>query len=345
MRPYLATARRYWVLLAIVLALVWGAGLVAGSTEYSSTYSSVATIWVHRAPQDLGAANPDEPNLPLLQTSASQQADLLSQLLQTKSFVRDVARRTSVWPSIEAQTDDSAALEAISKRFKVQALGTNLISVSYAARDPGIARDMVVAALAVRGERVAAAGVAATTAVSTLYQKELDLAQTRAIAAQQAVDKFSADHSGDLSALDAEQWARLRLTLDLANVRVMDLRNRIDQSALAPAILDMTGLEFQVVDEPLEESSPRGGTRPALALVGVAFAAGLALVALLVAIGALLVDHVAGPADLIRLEPATLFGTVPRMTRAKGAASRDLRAMLAAVAFADGRPDVEVRGR
>ena len=340
MRPYLATARRYWWVLVMVLAIIWGAGLVAGYVEYASTYSSEATVWVHRAPQDLGAANPDEPNLPLLQTSASQQADLLNQLLQTKSFLRDVVRKTALGPSIEAQTDDGAALDAIAKHFKVQALGTNLISVSYAAHDPRTARDMVVAALAVRGERVAAAGTAATTAVSALYQKELDLAEGKAVAAQQAIDEFNASHSGDLSSTDQEEWARLRLTLDLANVRVMDLRNRIDQAALAPAILDMSGLEFQVVDEPREEGAPHGGTRPALTLAGVAFIAGLALAALLVAIGTVLVDHVAGPADLVRLEPARLFATVPRVARA-GGTSRDLRAMLAAVAFADGRPDAE----
>src|SRR5204863_68291 len=83
------------------LAIIWGAGLVAGYVEYASTYSSEATVWVHRAPQDLGAANPDEPNLPLLQTSASQQADLLNQLLQTKGFLRDVVRKTALGPSIE----------------------------------------------------------------------------------------------------------------------------------------------------------------------------------------------------------------------------------------------------
>jgi uncharacterized protein involved in exopolysaccharide biosynthesis len=341
MRPYLATARRYWWVLLMVLTLIWGAGLVAGYAEYSSTYSSEATVWVHRAPQDLGAANPDEPNMPLLQTSASQQADLLNQLLQTKSFLRDVVRRTSLWPAIEAQANDAAALEAIGKHFKVQALGTNLISVSYAARDPRTARDMVVAALAVRGERVAAAGIAATTAVSALYQKQLGLAEAKAVAAQRAVDEFNANHSGELSALDSEEWARVRLTLDLANVRVMDLRNRIDQSALAPAILAMSGLEFQVVDEPREESSPHGGTKPALMLAGVAFIAGIALVALLVVIGTFLVDHIAEPADLVRLEPASLFGTVPRVARARGGASRDLRATLAALAFADARPDTE----
>src|SRR5207237_252926 len=84
----------------------------------------------------------------------------------------------------------------------------------------------------------------------------------KAVAAQQAIDEFNASHSGDLNSTDQEEWARLRLTLDLANVRVMDLRNRIDQAALAPAILDMSGLEFQVVDEPREAGAPHGGPRP-----------------------------------------------------------------------------------
>src|SRR5204863_68294 len=91
--------------------------------------------------------------------------------------------------------------------------------------------------------------------------------------------------------------------------RPKDRPRTVDRAGLAPPILDRSGLEFQVVDEPREEGAPHGGTRPALTLAGVAFIAGLALAALLVAIGTVLVDHVAGPADLVRLGPARLFAT------------------------------------
>jgi hypothetical protein len=118
----------------------------------------------------------------------------------------------------------------------------------------------------------------------------------------------------------------------------MDLKNRIDQAALAPAVLEMSGLEFQVMDEPRVETSPRGGTRTAATLAGVAMVAGLALAGLLVFVSTLLRNHIAGPADVARLAPARLFATVPRVAQSKGGHGGELRARLAAIAFS-GRPD------
>ena len=66
-----------------------------------------------------------------------------------------------------------------------------------------------------------------------------------------------------------------------------------------------------------------------------AFAAGLLLVALLVLGGTLSTAQVLGAADIGRLAPATLFGSVPRVATGT-AEGDDLRARLAAIAFDDG---------
>src|SRR5256886_301248 len=96
MQPYLATARAFrWVLVA-TLVLVWGAGLVAAVVEYKSTYQSEATIWAVRAAPALSVTDPDDPNIALIQTAAAQQAEVLKQLLQTRSFLIDVIGRTSL---------------------------------------------------------------------------------------------------------------------------------------------------------------------------------------------------------------------------------------------------------
>jgi len=96
MRPYLATARRYrWLVLTIV-ALIWGAGLASAYVEYTTTFESEATIWVLRASAELTVSSPNDPSAPIIQTAASQQADLLDQLLLTRAFVRDVVVQTSL---------------------------------------------------------------------------------------------------------------------------------------------------------------------------------------------------------------------------------------------------------
>jgi uncharacterized protein involved in exopolysaccharide biosynthesis len=340
MRPYLGIARRYRWLLVAVVALVWGAGLLAAYSKYATTFESQAMIWVQRASPELTITSPDDPNLPVAQTAASQQAELLNQLLQTDSFVRDVIARASLDPAIRTP-EGTRSIDGVRRNFRVRTLGTALLSVSFTANDPHTAAEMVKAALAVRGERVTRARVEATTAVGAFYEKDYELAQTNALNLRKKLDEFDASHKSALSEADLHVQAQLRLALDFAQVRLADLRGRMDRAQLAPALLEISGLEFQVIDAPREESQPTGGGRSAVTLAAVSIAAGGALAALLVVLLTLLSDHIAGPADVSRLAPATLFATVPRVGKAQGSAQagRDLRTTLAAAAFENGHRD------
>jgi hypothetical protein len=319
-----------------ILAIVWGAGLVAGYVEYKSTFEAKATIWVLKAAADLTVSNPDDPSVPLVQTAANQQADLLKQLLTTRSFVMDVIGRTSLRSTLERTANEGALLDDVRKHFKVQTLGPNMLSVTYAGPNPAVAAELVQAALDERRERLTHARVEGTTALGALYQREFEAAQMRVLDAQRRLEEFDIAHKPPLSDLDQHQQAQLRVAFDLAQVRVSDLQGRIDRSVLAPALLEISGMEFQVVDEPRADPTPSGGTKNAVTMALVALASGVALAALLVIAGALLVNHVSGPADVGRLARATLFASVPRVTD-KGLAGADLRTSLAAIAFSDGQ--------
>src|SRR5439155_445134 len=238
---------------------------------------SEATIWVLRASPELATTSPDDPNATVIQTAASQQADLLNQLLQTKEFLRDVVRQTSLRAALAAAPDETKFLAGVQKSFRVQTHGNNLLTVSFAAHDPPLGPEMVNAILAVRADRVAQASTTFTTITNTLYQKQLQVAQAQALDAQRALDEFDASHPGALSDIEQHLKDQLRLTLDYAQIRLGDLRGRINQAALAPAILSVSGMEFQVVDQPQVETSPRGGTRSAAMIGAVAIAAGCAL--------------------------------------------------------------------
>jgi hypothetical protein len=334
-QPYLNSALRYRWFLGLILALVWGSGLVAAYVEYKTTFEARAVVWVLRAAQDLTTTNPSDPFAAMLETAASQQSELLSQLLQTRSVIQDVVDRTSLRPALSSDSDPSALLDETRRHFRVQTLGTNMISITFTGRDPHVAVEMVNAAMAVRTERVAQARLAGMSAVGTLYRREFEAAQNQALEAQKALDEFSAAHRPPLDFEDEHHQAQLRLTLDFAQVRLSDLKGRIDRAAVAPALLEMSGVEFQVVDEPREDVSPRGGSRPAAILAGVAFAGGVGLAALLVFFGALLANHIAGPADVGRLAPARLFATVPRVVAPKSSPQSDLRGSLIALAFRD----------
>ena len=343
MGPYLKTARRYRWLLGAMLALVWGAGLVAAYSEYTTTFESEAIIWVQRAPPQL-AGNPEDPNVTVVQTAASQQASLFNQLFLADSFLRDVVARTSLNGTLGNAVQERKALDDIRKRLRVQTLGTNLLSLSFTGRDASIAREMVDAALAVRGQRVAQARVTATSQISGLYQKQLALGQAQALDLQRQVEEFDQNHDGPLSDLEQRRRDQLRLALDYVQIRLGDLRGRIDQAVLAPALVDVSGSEFQILDEAREEMVPRGGVKPAALLVTIALAAGAVLAALLVLVGTLLADRLAGPATVGRLAPARLFATVPRVGT-DGRGKRDLRAELALIAFEDAGAGSRAAGR
>jgi uncharacterized protein involved in exopolysaccharide biosynthesis len=316
MRRYLNTARQHRWLLAAVLTLVWGAGLAAAFVEYTTTYESTASIWVLRASPELAQTSPDDPNLTTVQTAASQQAALLDQLLHTKSFVRDVIQRTSLSGELAAASDEGRYLDRVRKDFSVKALGTNLLSVSFAARDPRVAMEMVTAALAVREERVTQARIAATTALSALYQKDFEVAQAQALEAQSRLEEFDATHKPPLNTVDEHRQAQLRLTLDYAQVRVGEIKGRADRALLAPALLEISGMEFQVIDVPREESTPSGGTKSAISLISVAIVAGGALGALLV----LLATHIPGRGD--ERHPTANIAAMPRVVGGEAAADR-----------------------
>jgi uncharacterized protein involved in exopolysaccharide biosynthesis len=280
MQPYLSTLRGLrWLLLAIV-AVVWGAGLVAAAYEYQGTYEAEATVWAVR-PSTEFSAGADDPNVTVIQTAASQQAEVLKQLLLTKSFLIDVVTRTRLRQAYEAAPNRNRYLDQIAKRFRVETMGTSLVRVSFAWRDPESPAELVNAALVVRAERLSQARAASSAALGTLYQRQIELAESQVAEAQKALDDFNATHKPPLSESDQHRQAQLRLSADFAAVHVSELRSQLERAAIAPAVLEVSGLEFQVVDEPRVATEPGGGERPALMIAFVAMAAGVALAMLL----------------------------------------------------------------
>lgn len=288
MRPYLATARAFAWVIAAMLLIVWGAGIAAAVTEYKGTYQSEATIWAVRAAPALSVTDPDDPNIALIQTAAAQQAEVLKQLLQTRSFLIDVVGRTSLKARFAAAADQDGFLGDIQKRFRVETLGTSLIKVSFAGHDPTTPPELLNAALAVRAERIDQARQLSSAALGLLYQRQLEYAQQEALDAQTALDEFNRSHPEPLSEPDQHVRGQLRLNVDFALVRLSDLRGRQERAALAPALLEVSGVEFQIVDQPRVSTRPSGGERTAMLIAFVALAAGVGLAALLVLVGTLI---------------------------------------------------------
>src|SRR4029077_6572088 len=190
-------------------------------------------------------------------------------------------------------------LDDMSKRFKVEVLGTNLLRLSYRAPDPRTGPAVVLAALALRQEQSIAARVAAMEAATGSYRSELALAQSQALAAQTDLDAFDQAHRPPLAPLDQYEQGQLRASVQDAKTRIADLKALIDRSAVMTGIVQTAdNLDFQVVDKPLEDSRPSGGTKPAAMGAASAIAAGLALASLLVLGCTLLAKPLRAEADV-----------------------------------------------
>ena len=311
MQRYLATARAFRGVLAAILIIVWGAGLAAALKEYASTYESQATIWVVRASPALSVTDPDDPNIALLQTAAAQQAEVLKQFVQTRSFLEEVVRRTSLKSAFESTAEKDEFIDDVRKRFRVETLGTSLIRVSFAAHDPATPPEVVKAALVVRGERLEQSRLASSAALSLLYQRQIEFAEGQALDARKALEDFQRSNPPPLGEADQHLQAQLRLNSDFAASRLNDLKGKADRAQLAPALLEVSGMEFQIVDEPRVEANPSGGERRAMTIAGVATLAGAALASLLVVVATLLRARGPRPVTVARAPSPELTGAVP----------------------------------
>jgi hypothetical protein len=343
MQRYVYTARNYlWVIIAVVAVLA-ASGSVAAYGEYAGTFESNATIWVQRNSQDLlqvHAVMTDVPSVPNFLTPGSEYAEALGQFVQTQAFLRDVVERSSLKGELASAKDPLSYLDDLRKRFKVQALGTNLVRVTFRATSATVAFEMVSAAVAIRDERAAAARVASASVTSTLYSKEFELAQQKSVRAQQDLDEFNSLHGGPLNAADSYRQQQLRTSSDLAQARVDDLRAAIDRAAIVSTLLQLgQSTDVQVIDAPQVQLQPSGGLRQAVFVFGVMMAGAATLVALLVIVGTLLTASVASEADLERLGAATLVASIPQVTDRSGAKrKRDLRTALTAITFGTEAP-------
>ena len=311
MQRYLATARALRGVLAAILIIVWGAGVAAALKEYASTYESQATIWVVRASPALSVTDPDDPNIALLQTAAAQQAEVLKQFVQTRSFLEEVVGRTSLKSAFESTAEKDEFIDDVRKRFRVETLGTSLIRVSFAAHDPATPPEVVKAALVVRGERLEQSRLASSAALSLLYQRQIEFAEGQALDARKALEDFQRSNPPPLGEADQHLQAQLRLNSDFAASRLNDLKGKADRAQLAPALLEVSGMEFQIVDEPRVEANPSGGERRAMTIAGVATLAGAALASLLVVVATLLRARGPRPVTVARARSPELAGAVP----------------------------------
>ncbi|HEX9067133.1 MAG TPA: hypothetical protein VF807_00075 [Ktedonobacterales bacterium] len=184
------TANLKKIVLVIVLLPLIAVGV---SLLLPRSYQSVSTLWALRRYSVIGATGPESD---LQSTPAMTQANALVDLLQTRSFDLDVARKANLAAALGSplggKPDDDALVAEVSGKVKVLAVGANLYSISYANKKPNVAQALVQAVL--DGYSVESVKLSISQAQHTLDVYKQQQASAQAVA--QSASKAEAQYLG-----------------------------------------------------------------------------------------------------------------------------------------------------
>jgi len=238
------------LVLGIVLLVVWLA--------IPPRYEATAAIWADRA----SYLKVDD-DATRFSTPAQMQVSRLTQMLESRTFLADVAKRTPL-ASLSASTDGQQQIRSlITKDFVVVTRGNNLVMVRFRAASAELSVSVLSALLDAFKEREAKDQAnQAQTAIGffsgRVQEAEAELTKSndtmrRYVAANPRLLDSTRSNvaSGTLMATVDPQFAELRNQVELDQAYVERARQSLDQAKLqANAAIEGQGLGFQVIDPP-----------------------------------------------------------------------------------------------
>jgi uncharacterized protein involved in exopolysaccharide biosynthesis len=233
-------------------------------------------------------------------TPAQNQSSRLSELLRTRSFLDEVAKRTSLAPLVGSPRGEERIQEIIGNGLTIYPSGTNLLVLRFHADTSQLAFQLLNAILEAFRDNSANDRINQAALATSFYQSSLEDARAQLQKAQDALRQYLASNpqsviSGTLRAstdspsglalsqqpLDPE-LAELQRAVDFAQSEVEHQKTALDQASLdASASLQGQELGFQVVDEPQQPTSPVRQLRSRLIFPAAGLVVGLLLSAVL----------------------------------------------------------------
>jgi uncharacterized protein involved in exopolysaccharide biosynthesis len=336
MLRYLETFYRHRLVLTtpVALVLLLTVGWVLAQPV---TYFSTVRLWVEK-PTLISNPN-DNPYI----TPAQEQSSVLTELINTKYFCLEVAKRSPLVRTVATGTGanpslterimarlgrnsskgplsgkalDDAVFGVLSGQTIVYAAGPQVMLVNFRGNNPEFT---AVVAQAIADEFIAEAPggqrVQADAAVD-FYSGQLKQTQAEVGAADTAVDEYLAAHpeQRSASAVADAKMAQLKRDDAAARKRYDDLQSKLDESKMNRAALSQAGVSgLRMLDR--AELGTRAGSVKSLALVAGALGVGLGLAILIVGVIVLtLVDStLRRPEEVEQVLDLQPVGAVPRL--------------------------------
>ncbi len=262
-------------------------------------YESFAGVWVDR-PTYLSFQD----NFSIYSSPSSQQANKLGEIMRTRSFIIDVAKRTAMAPLVGNARGEERIAQIIGNGFTMIPNGDHLLVLHFRADNPKLAFDSLNGIMDAFKENAANDRVNQASLAISFYQARLqaaqdDLKKTSAsvrqyVAANPNLKTVNPDQAaaGNLNlptTVTDPQLAEMMAQLQTQQKQVEQLRNNLDSAQFdASASLEGQELGFQIIDPPQIASAPTRALRKQLIfpIAGMVVGMGLSLVLLVLLVAA-----------------------------------------------------------
>src|SRR5262249_37572370 len=139
-KRYLGTFFRGRRLYIPVLLLLLAATALGTYYLASTQYEATARVWVDKPALD----NVLDPNAPSgFVSPGQQQADKLTQLLQTDAFVASIISNTNASGRLASDSDRDRVIKEVRGKLAVTPLGSNTVKIAYSGNDPLLSQQVV----------------------------------------------------------------------------------------------------------------------------------------------------------------------------------------------------------
>ena len=319
--------------------------LIVGAVSFVTTplyYEGWTAVWLSQ-PTYLAATDQDNRYL----SPAQNQANRLTELLKTQSFVTDVARRTALAPLTGSAAGQERLQTLLVGQISMQPSGNNLLAIRYRATSPQVTLQVLQALLDAYTEKTSTDRTSQGTLAISFYESRVQATQDQAKQSTDALRRYqqarlsidpsvSADLSGSNAPATADpQLMQLQGRAEFDQKQLDEARASLDKARFQVDAADQgQDLSFQVIDPP---RIPSGASRDVKKLIIAPIAALLVgLIGSTVLLVILLASDRSIRAEADLVPPVRVLGIVPRLKLKRVRKQDRSTAIRRAIGFAAG---------
>ncbi|MCC7371162.1 MAG: hypothetical protein IT306_22290 [Chloroflexi bacterium] len=283
-------------------------------------YETWAGLWVERP-----AYVPTSDDWNRYVTPAQNQQQRLTELLKTRTFTEDIARKTSLAPLLDSPLGRDEVYEYLQRAIVPQATGNKLLSIRVRAEDPDLSMEIVNATVVTFRDRNQNERVTAAAQAISFYEQQLRDAEERLTTSREATRRYAIANPRAVTE-DRNTGTRSTLPTAATDPQLAEILKRLEQDEKeverirglmaeakfdATASVEGTDSTLQVIDPPVYPTRSQRERRRLLIFPIAAVAIGVLVSALLLVALAASDRSVRSTADL--RSTGRVIGVVPRM--------------------------------